>query len=500
VTFVSWYFLLFFAVLLGTLRVMPTRESRQFTLLAASAIFYGAGTTWHLLVLAGPAIIDFACATRIEDSDDQVVRKRWLLLSLVSNLGLLAYFKYADFFADSIAALIGAETVPLGLLLPVGISFFIFKTLSYTIDVYRREIPACRSLWKYAMFVAYFPELVAGPIVRASVFIPQMDRHLRPSMARAAVGMQLILLGLTKKLFIADRLATLVNPVFTTPGEYSQFTVISAVIAYSIQIYCDFSGYSDIAIGVSRIIGFDLPENFNMPYAAKSITEFWRRWHITLSQWLRDYLYIPLGGNRKGRWRTYVNLLVTMLLGGLWHGASWTFVVWGLLHGVGLGVHKLWRMRVPESRAPFAGVVGWAVTYGFVCLTWVFFRAADFGTAALILRKIAGLEPGGAHWTYLPLLLILPIVIVAHVIGTWIARRETEFHGGTQGIIPPPVFAEWLYGRQGTGIAVRPHHAAGLYLLLPRAGFASAFIVTIWLTTLFLLSPVNVRPFIYFQF
>lgn len=499
-TFVSWQFLVFFVVLLVALRIMPTRESRQLSLLVASAIFYGAGTTWHLLVLAAPAIIDFACASRIEDSDDPLIRKRWLLLSLVSNLGLLAYFKYADFFADSIAALFGAETIPLGLLLPVGISFFIFKTLSYTIDVYRREIPACRSLWKYSMFVSYFPELVAGPIVRASVFMPQMNRHLQPSLARAAMGTQLILLGLTKKLFIADRLATLVNPVFAAPGEYSQFTVISAVVAYSIQIYCDFSGYSDMAIGVSQIIGFDLPENFNMPYASRSITEFWRRWHITLSQWLRDYLYIPLGGNRKGRWRTYVNLMITMLLGGLWHGASWTFVVWGLLHGIGLGVHKLWQTYAPQNRTPFAGFFGWATTYAFVCVTWVFFRAADFTTAALILRKVVGLEPGGANWVYLPLLLILPIVVAAHAVGMWISRREAELHGENQGPVRAPALAAWLYGRQDHGIAVRPHRAAGLYLLLPKAGFASAFVVTVWITTLFLLSPVNVRPFIYFQF
>jgi alginate O-acetyltransferase complex protein AlgI len=497
--FISWEFVAFLSLVLAGLRVMPTRESRQCLLLIASAVFYGSHTAWHLFILAAPSLIDFACAARIEESDDAITRKRWLLLSLVSNLGLLAYFKYADFFADSIGELLGVSTVPLGLALPLGISFFIFKTLSYTIDVYRREIPACRSMWRYAMFVSYFPELVAGPIVRASVFLPQMDRKLEPSRERMMVGLQLILLGVTKKLFVADRLATLVNPVFATPEAYSQYTVLSAVVAYSLQIYCDFSGYSDIAIGVSRIIGFDLPENFNMPYLATSITEFWRRWHITLSQWLRDYLYVPLGGNRKGARRTYINLMLTMLLGGLWHGAAWTFVVWGLLHGAGLAVHKLWKQQVSHGRRPFHGVVGWLTTYAFVCVGWVFFRATDFGTAIVILRKIVGLEPGGASWVYLPLLLVLPLVVAAHAAGAWIAAQEKRTNTAPERWIPAPGFASRIY-KSAAGIALRPHWASGLYMLLPRQGFVSAFVLTVWLLGLFLFSPVHTRPFIYFQF
>jgi alginate O-acetyltransferase complex protein AlgI len=497
--FISWEFVAFLALVLAGLRVMPTRESRQCLLLIASAAFYGSHTPWHLLVLAAPALIDYACAVRIEDTADPAKRKQWLMLSLVSNLGLLAYFKYADFFADTIGDLFGVSTIPLGLALPLGISFFVFKTLSYTIDVYRREIPACRSVWRYAMFVSYFPELVAGPIVRASVFLPQMDRKLEPSHERTMVGLQLILLGVTKKLFIADRLATLVNPVFLAPEGYSQFTVISAVVAYSLQIYCDFSGYSDIAIGVSRIIGFDLPENFNMPYIARSITEFWRRWHITLSQWLRDYLYVPLGGNRKGARRTYINLMLTMLLGGLWHGAAWTFVAWGLLHGVGLAVHKIWTQRVSQGREPFHGVVGWLTTYAFVCVGWVFFRASDFGIAMLMLRKIVGLEPGGASWVYLPLLLILPLVVAAHAAGVWISGQEKRTKTSPEQWIPAPGFAARIYDA-AAGIGLRPHRASGLYMLLPRPGFVSAFVLTVWLAGLFLFSPVHTRPFIYFQF
>jgi alginate O-acetyltransferase complex protein AlgI len=226
------------------------------------------------------------------------------VLSIVVNLGVLVYFKYANFFIDTVASVLHVRTAPLDIVLPVGISFFTFKTMSYTIDVYRGRLRACRSWWRYAMFVSFFPELVAGPIVRASVLLPQMERPIRLDWHRTVSGMRIILLGVTKKMLIADRLSMYVDLVFAKPALYSPSAVLTAVISYSIQIYCDFSGYSDMAVGVARIIGFDLPANFAMPYLSRSITEFWRRWHITLSEWLRDYLYIPLGGNRRGRART----------------------------------------------------------------------------------------------------------------------------------------------------------------------------------------------------
>ena len=492
-SFVSWEFVAFFALVLAGLRLMPTRGSRQLFLLVANVVFYGSGTAWHLLVLGAPAFIDYACALRIEAAPDDRERRRWLVVSLVTNLGLLAYFKYANFFADNVAALLGVSAAPLDVALPIGISFFLFKTMSYTIDVYRREIPACRSLWRYAMFVSFFPELVAGPIVRASVFLPQMERTLELSWRRAAVGLQVILLGISKKLLVADRLATFVDPVFAAPAAYTQGTVICAVIAYSLQIYCDFSGYSDIAIGVARIVGFDLPENFDMPYLATSITGFWRRWHMTLSQWLRDYLYIPLGGNRRGELRTYANLIITMLLGGLWHGASWTFVFWGLLHGVGLAVHRLVRGDKRAERAAVRGlgatIASWTLTYAFVCVGWVFFRAPDFGTAALILAKMAGLSSGGASWTYLPFLLLSAVVAAAHLIGALAARAER------QGAHAGEAFA--LGRRVAT---TRPHPLAGLYVTLSKSGFASAFVLTTWLVMLYLFAPLHTSPFIYFQF
>lgn len=465
--FTSWEFLALFVAVLAGLCLLPTREWRQVLILLAGVLFYAAGTPWHLLVLATPAVVDYLCALRIEDSDDPRARRQWLVFSVVSNLGLLAYFKYANFFVDSIAALLGLAVVPLDVALPVGISFFTFKTLSYTIDVYRRELPACRSWWRYALFVGYFPELVAGPIVRASVFLPQIMRPLTPSLARIGSGLQLVLIGVTKKWLIADRLATFVTPVFSLPSAFSQGTVTCAVIAFSLQIYCDFSGYSDMAIGISRVIGFDLPENFNLPYRATSITDFWRRWHITLSTWLRDYLYIPLGGNRKGERRTYVNLMVTMLLGGLWHGASWTFVFWGFLHGAGLAMHKVWRRYVPQDFRPFGGALGWATTYAFVCVGWVFFRAEDFATAMLILRKVAGMEPGGVAWLYLPFWLIVPVVAAAHAAVIWQERR---------------------------GGAGEPQ------VVLPRSAFAAAMMVAVWIVGVFLLTPLRTSPFIYFKF
>lgn len=497
--FTTWAFVKFFAVVLIGLALLPTRRLRQLLILLASAFFYAYWKPSYLLLLATPSLIDYFCAIKIEDSSNPEARKHWLYVSLVTNLGLLAYFKYTNFFVDNLAELLGRHVAHLNIVLPIGISFFTFKTLSYTIDVYRREIKTCRSLWKYAMFVSYFPELVAGPIVRASIFLPQMGRSLKPSWSRAVIGLQVILLGVTKKIVVADRLAIFVDPVFASPSAYSPLTVASAVVAYSVQIYCDFSGYSDIAIGASKIIGFDLPENFNMPYIATSITEFWRRWHITLSLWLRDYLYIPLGGNRKGPWRTYLNLFLTMLLGGLWHGASWTFVFWGFLHGVGLAVHKFWLSRSGKQRRPFHGIVGWLGTYTFVCFGWVFFRARDFSTALAVLRKIVGFDSGGVVWFYSPLFMLLPLVVLAHVFGI-LAARQAAAPGAKPRRIGAPRWVAPVYSMIGNRFAVKPSKVAGVYVLLPLPGFVGAFILTVWVMAVYLFASLDTSPFIYFQF
>jgi alginate O-acetyltransferase complex protein AlgI len=497
--FTSFAFLEFFVVILAGLYLLPSRPARQLLILLGSIFFYAYWNPYYVIVLAVPSVIDYFCAIQIEDSKFQRIRKFWLVFSLVTNFGLLAYFKYTNFFIANFSNLLDVQPHHLDIVLPIGISFFTFKTMSYTIDVYRREIPACRSLWKYAMFVTYFPELVAGPIVRASIFLPQMERSLKPSCARAIVGLQIVLLGVTKKIVIADRLALFVDPVFANPGGFSQVTVINAVIAYSIQIYCDFSGYSDIAIGVSKIIGFDLPENFNMPYLATSITDFWRRWHITLSSWLRDYLYIPLGGNRKGRWRTYINLMLTMLLGGLWHGASWTFVFWGLLHGIALATHKMWTEKTGGRYRPFNGVIGWAATYTFVCVAWVFFRAESFSIALIVLRKMAGLSPGGVQWIYSPLYPIVLLVILGHAIG-YLAARQAKTPGSVPRRIPPPNSIKGLYSDLRNRFAFKPARMSGIYVLLPIPGFVGAFVLTCWLLIILLFSSLNTSPFIYFQF
>jgi alginate O-acetyltransferase complex protein AlgI len=496
--FTSFIFVKFFLVVLAVLAICRTRWQRQLAILLSSIVFYGYWNAWYLFLLATPSVIDYFCALRISERDDAKRRKRWLILSIASNLGLLGYFKYANFFVESFGKLLVGHDVPvLHILLPVGISFYTFKTMSYTIDVYRRHIEPCRSWWKYAMFVTYFPELVAGPIVRASVFLPQMTRSLRPSWPRAYVGLQLVALGFSKKLVVADRLAKFVDAVFAHPALYSTGTVWQAVIAYSLQIYCDFSGYSDIAIGISRIIGFDLPENFNMPYSSVSITEFWRRWHITLSQWLRDYLYIPLGGNRKGKVRTYINLTITMLLGGLWHGANWTFVVWGAMHGLALAAHKLWLDSAAEKRWKIPSVVGWAVTYVYVCFCWVLFRAQDFSSAMTVMGKMVGVHSAGVQHVYIWLFLMLPIIVAAHVIGRY-ANAGVEAAAGKRKMYAP-LWAEPMYS--GTSrFAIRPHPKAGTYVLWPTRGLVLGFCLTTWILVFYLFAAVDSSPFIYFQF
>lgn len=494
--FTSFAFIIFFGVVILVLALCQTRWQRQLSILAASIFFYGYWNEWYLLLLATPSVIDYWCALRIDGAQQQRERRCWLIFSVVSNLGLLGYFKYTNFFLQSIAKVVGIDLPLLHVVLPVGISFYTFKTMSYTIDVYRRQIEPCRNWWTYAMFVTYFPELVAGPIVRASIFLPQMKRSLKPSWPRAYVGLQLVGLGFAKKLLIADRMAIFVDSVFARPSLYSTGTIWSAVIAYSLQIYCDFSGYSDIAIGVSRIIGFDLPENFNLPYASTSITEFWRRWHMTLSQWLRDYLYIPLGGNRKGRVRTYLHLTITMVLGGLWHGANWTFVAWGTLHGLSLAVHKMWLDAFGGRSWRVPAVAGWAMTYFYVCFCWVLFRAQEFSSAMVIFRKMLGMDSAGVSYTYIWLYGALPFVVLEHVVGTC-ANAGVAAGPGRKAFAPS--WARWLYP-DNRPFAMRPHPQAGTYTMLPTNRLVLSFLLTVWAATFFLFAAVNTSPFIYFQF
>jgi len=407
VLFNSWEFALFLPIVLGVYYVLNRRAQNVF-LLVASYFFYGWWDYRFCSLLAISTVVDFVVALRLEATQSPGARKALLTVSCVVNLGLLGVFKYFNFFIDSAAALLAAaglepHLTTLQIVLPVGISFYTFQTMSYTIDVYRREMPASRDLVDFALYVAYFPQLVAGPIERASRLLPQIAAKRTVTREHLSTGAFLILLGLFRKVAIADGLAPLVNRVFADPEAHGAFQLLVALYAFSLQIYGDFAGYSDIARGTSRLLGIELVENFQHPYFSTSITEFWRRWHVSLSSWLRDYLYIPLGGNRGNGFATYRNLMLTMLLGGLWHGASWNFVVWGGLHGVYLAAHKLMlREKRPHvhNRLPAAHLVPMDTlkaifTFHLVALTWIFFRASDFSVSWAYLT---GIVTGAGPW------------------------------------------------------------------------------------------------------
>jgi alginate O-acetyltransferase complex protein AlgI len=363
--FNSFVFVLFLAIVLPVYYALSHRWQNRF-LLVASYVFYGYWDWRFLGLLAISTVLDFALALLIAGTDSPRRKKRRVALSVVVNLGILGFFKYFDFFVDSAAVLLEsaglqANLPMLRVVLPVGISFYTFQSMAYTIDVYRGIQPPTRNLLDFALYVAYFPQLVAGPIERASRLLPQIQSPRRVGQAQWERGAQLILWGYVKKVAIADGLAPYADAVFRDPSSFSGLSLWLGVYCFAVQIYCDFSGYTDIARGVSQLLGIELMENFRQPYLSRNITEFWRRWHISLSTWLRDYLYVPLGGNRRGPAMQYRNLMITMLLGGLWHGAAWTFVVWGGLHGLFLATHKyMTRGRKIGQEAPARDGAGMA--------------------------------------------------------------------------------------------------------------------------------------------
>ena len=321
------------------------------------------------------------------------MQKAYVFLSLLVDLGLLAYFKYTNFFYEMLAPLWGGEFHALDIFLPVGISFFTFQSLSYTIDIYRGELKPLKSLLDYAFYVSFFPQLVAGPIVRARDFVPQIHKPLLVTNEMFGKGAFLIMAGLFKKAVISDYISVnFVERIFDNPALYSGLENLLGVYGYTLQIYCDFSGYSDMAIGLALWLGFRFPQNFNSPYKSDSITDFWRRWHISLSSWLRDYLYISLGGSRKGEVRTYVNLIITMLLGGLWHGANWNFILWGALHGVAQAFYKFYcKLRgYPKKYHPtgLKRFVAIFITFHFVAFCWIFFRNATLENSFVMLNQM----------------------------------------------------------------------------------------------------------------
>ena len=361
-----------------------------------SLYFYYKSSGFYFLLLVFAAASDYWLAHAIARSERQSTR-RWLVaLSVAVNLGMLGYFKYTNFFIDLSNQLFCRGFLEFrNIFLPVGISFFVFQSMSYTIDVYRRQLRPLDHWLDYLFYLSFFPQLVAGPIVRARDFIPQIRR--RPFVTREmfGTGVFLILTGLFKKAIVSDYISlNFVDRIFDEPLLYSGFECLMGIYGYALQIYCDFSGYSDMAIGIALLLGFRFPKNFDAPYKSATITEFWRRWHISLSSWLRDYLYISLGGNRKGRMRTYVNLLLTMLLGGLWHGAAIRFVLWGALHGAALALHKMWLAVVPGAKAsgqqmhPLSRAIGIFLTFNLVCFGWLLFRAESMQCVGLMLHQI----------------------------------------------------------------------------------------------------------------
>lgn len=391
-------FWVFFLCIASVYFVTPSRW-RWILLLVASYAFYMNWNASYIILIMISTVVDYFCGLRMSKLDSKKARKRVLLISLMLNLGFLFTFKYWGWFHETMTAIFGAigmvYRVPkLDVLLPVGISFYTFQTLSYTIDIYRGKIEPETHFGRFALFVSFFPQLVAGPIERSSHLLPQFWQEHQADIQRIQSGLQLAMWGLFKKIVIADRLAIYVDQIYANPSAHNGTTLLLATYAFAFQIYCDFSGYSDIAIGVAKILGFDLMKNFERPYFSTNIRDFWRRWHISLSSWLRDYLYISLGGNRFGEWKTYRNLMLTMLLGGLWHGAHWNFVIWGALQGIMLSGSR----RTLDRRQAFwkkSGVplflpkaVGMFITFHLVCLSWIFFRARTFQDAIDVLKGI----------------------------------------------------------------------------------------------------------------
>ncbi len=401
--------------------------ARKVLLFTASLLFYSAWRWPFTSLLLLSTLLDHQCALAIYRARSDAARRFFLTLSAVGNLGLLGFFKYTNFILGNVEQVLGVtglrlDLAPLPIVLPLGISFYTFQTMSYTIDVFRGRLIPRRSLLDVGVYVSFFPQLVAGPIVRGSEFVPQLDDLKTWDPARAKSGLLLMIWGLAKKLMLADALAPIVNQAYANPDLYSGPALVLATYCFAFQIYGDFSGYSDVAIGAARVLGFDIPLNFNRPYFAANISTFWRRWHISLSSWLRDYLYIPLGGSRRGRPRVLFNLLVTMLLGGLWHGASWNFVIWGAIHGTLLVLHKLYLWsrkteKVEDTPRPLPRILLTVLTFHLVCVTWVFFRAETLDEAITILLRV-GEGSAGLMVPYLFPLVLIPAFLAIQFVQT----------------------------------------------------------------------------------
>jgi alginate O-acetyltransferase complex protein AlgI len=471
-----WFFLAVFAIYWR----LRENQSRKIWLLLCSYFFYACWNWKFLFLIMASSALDYFVGAMLARTDDPGKRRGWLVLSLTANLGTIAFFKYYNFFVTSAAAMLAwlglhPSLHTLNIIIPVGVSFYTFHSMSYTIDVYRRKLEPVRSPIDLACFIGFFPQMVAGPIVRASQFLPQLRSIRRFADVDVRGALVLFLTGFIKKACVADGVAPFVDRYFDAPWNFTAGSGWVAVLFYAIQIYCDFSGYTDMAIATAALLGYQLPVNFRFPYFAVNISDFWHRWHISLSSWLRDYLYIPLGGNRGAAWFVYRNIMITMLLGGLWHGGAWTFVIWGGLHGLALVLHRAWSKRrdvlpnVQDSprRVPPRGprAVGewlaWLVTIYWVCLAWIFFRAVDLPHAIAALRSFVFLAGAGTQTLGIWMLWVVAALAFVH----WLNSRGVFSTWWRH--LPAPVFA---------------------------AGYGCAFAVVL------LFIPPHYAPFIYFQF
>lgn len=434
--FNSGLFLFLFAAFAGIYALLKNKTSaRLFFVICFSYYFYYKSSGFYFFLLAVVSLSDFIIGSFLGNVKRQTFRKMLVALSLIINLGLLCYFKYTNFLGEIFSNVFhDGKFQPYNIFLPVGISFFTFQSLSYTIDIYRQQIKPLMNPLDYFFYVSFFPQLVAGPIVRAKDFIPQIRKPLYVSREMFGHGLYLIMSGLFKKAVISDYISiNFVDRIFDNPTLYSGVENLFGVYGYALQIYCDFSGYSDMAIGIALLLGFTFPLNFNSPYKSASITEFWKRWHISLSSWLKDYVYISFGGNRKGKIRQYINLMLTMLIGGLWHGAMLKFILWGGIHGLGLVVHKIWMFITRQQKGGknlplWRRIPAIFITFHFVCICWVFFRADNMDKAFMVLSQIVTsfnaqvfVQMITGYWGVFVLMLIgyithfMPIQLVAKV-------------------------------------------------------------------------------------
>lgn len=468
--FNSGFFLFFFLFILVFYRFFwHNYRAKVFFLTVMSLYFYykSSGLFFYLVIIS--SVIDFIAGKYIFIASSVAKKRFYLVLSLITNLGILGYFKYTNFFINTFNSITSAGFDFVDIFLPVGVSFFTFQSMSYTIDIYKGNLEPEKKFTDFLFFVSFFPQLVAGPIVRAKDFLPQIKQDVFVSKADVGRALFLILAGLMKKAIIADYISiNFVDRVFEWPSRFTGVENLLAVYGYLIQIYCDFSGYSDMAIGLALLLGFKLPMNFNAPYKAKTITEFWQRWHISLSSWLRDYLYIPLGGNRKGKSRTYINLMITMLLGGLWHGASWRFVIWGGWHGLALAVERLFN--IPEwikNKNAALKVLSVIVTVHLWAFSMIFFRAQSYELGFEMLIQIANYFHAEVFFQFIEGYTLVFILIVIGYLTHYVPHKWEE------------VIQNFITD-------------------LPLVGKALLITIIIWLVAQF--KSADIQPFIYFQF